>query len=277
MNKKLGLCSVAVAIIVVSMFVVGCVEEEVPEVTPTPTPTPSATLDTTYTNSIGMEFVLIPAGEFEMGAPTNEAGRDNDEGPVHQVALQHAFYMGTYEVTQVQWRAVMGSDPAFFTGDDNLPVEMVSWDDVQEFIRKLNAKEGTDKYRLPSEAEWEYACRAGTTTRYSFGDSDAKLGEYAWFAENSGDETHPVDQKKPNPWGLYDMHGNVWEWVQDVYHESYDGAPTDGSAWVGSGSLRVYRGGSWCNVAGYCRSASRGCAGPALRCDDLGFRLVRSV
>ena len=122
----------------------------------------------------------------------------------------------------------MGDNPSHVKGDD-LPVERVSWDDVQEFIRKLNKKEGTDKYRLPSEAEWEYACRAGATTRYSFGDSESKLGDYAWYHENSGDKTHPVGKKKPNPYGLYDMHGNVWERVQDERH-SYDGAPNDGSA-----------------------------------------------
>jgi formylglycine-generating enzyme required for sulfatase activity len=186
-----------------------------PAVTPTPKPAD-------FTNSIGMEFVLIPAGAFEMGSPSNEAGRDDDDGPIHQVTIKNAFYMGKYEVTQEQWRAVMGDNPSYFTGNDNLPVEQVSWDDVQEFIRKLNAKEGTDKYRLPSEAEWEYACRAGTTTRYSFGDSESRLGEYAWYTDNSGSKTHPVGQKKPNPWGLYDMHGNVWEWVLDgtVYFSS---------------------------------------------------------
>ncbi|HDS45976.1 MAG TPA: formylglycine-generating enzyme family protein [Methanomicrobia archaeon] len=265
MNRKCGRCILAVvAILVATLFVPGCVEEA-----------PSAT----YTNSIGMEFVLIPAGAFEIGSPMNEAGRDDDEGSLHRVAFQHAFYMGAYEVTQAQWRAVMGSDPAsFFASDDNLPVEMVSWEDVQEFITKLNAKEGTDTYRLPSEAEWEYACRAGTTTRYSSGDSAVELDEYAWYADNSGTETHPVGEKKPNPWGLYDLHGNVWEWVQDLYHEGYNGAPTDGSAWEGeSSSLRVYRGGSWRTVAAYCRSASRGCASPTIHCDDIGFRIVRAV
>ncbi|MBN1455691.1 MAG: formylglycine-generating enzyme family protein [Methanomicrobia archaeon] len=263
MNKNFGLCILAVALIIVgSLFVVGCVEEVPPA---------------TYTNSIGMEFVLIPAGEFELGSDTNEAGRDNDEGPVHQVTIKQAFYMGTSEVTAAQWRAVMGSDPSFFAGDDNLPVEMVSWEDAQEFIREVNVKEGTDTYRLPSEAEWEYACRAGTTTRYSFGDSDAQLGEYAWYADTAGNETHPVGEKKPNPWGFYDMHGNVWEWVQDVYNDSYTGAPTENSAWAGSDALRVYRGGSWRTVAAYCRSASRGCASPAIHCNDMGFRLVKSV
>ena len=126
----------------------------------------------------------------------------------------------------------MGDNPSYFTGDDNLPVERVSWDNVQRFITKLNDKEGTSKYRLPSEAEWEYACRAGTTTRYSFGDNESELGEYAWYSSNSDSQTHPVGQKRANPWGLYDMHGNVWEWVQDCWHDSYSGAPADGRAWV---------------------------------------------
>jgi formylglycine-generating enzyme required for sulfatase activity len=224
-----------------------------------------------------MEFTLIPAGEFEMGSPSNEANRDDDEGPVHQVTIKNAYYMGSYEVTQAQWRAVMGSNPSYFTGNDNLPVEKVSWDDVQEFVKKLNAKEGTDKYRLPSEAEWEYACRAGTTTRYSFGDSESNLGEYAWYDDNSGGETHPVGQKKPNPWGLYDMHGNVWEWVQDTWHSDYDGAPSDGSAWAGSGAYRVYRGGSWNDLARYCRAAYRYFNVQGYRSSYLGFRLVKEV
>jgi formylglycine-generating enzyme required for sulfatase activity len=246
----------------------------------TPAPTPAVTLGNTFTNSIGMEFTLIPAGEFEMGSPSNEEGRYDDEGPVHEVTIKKAFYMGSYEVTQEQWRAVMGNNPSRFKSlfkGDNRPVETVSWDDVQEFTRKLNEKEGTGKYRLPSEAEWEYACRAGTTTRYSFGDSDSKLGEYAWYYDNSGSKTHPVGQKKPNPWGLYDLHGNVYEWVQDTGHGDYNGAPTDGSAWEGAGAFRVDRGGSWRSFAGGCRSAFRGLGGRGSRSNNLGFRLVRDV
>ena len=227
------------------------------------------------TNTIAMEFVPIPAGEFDMGSPPDEEGRYDDEGPVHHVNIEKAFYMGRYEVTQKQWRAIMGNNPSHFKGDD-LPVEWVSWDDVQEFIKKLNEKKGTDKYRLPSEAEWEYACRAGTTTRYSFGDDKSKLGDYAWYIDNSGDKTHthPVGQKKPNSWGLYDMHGNVWEWVQDSWHDDYNGAPTDGSAWEnGDGTYRVIRGGGWCDFAGDCRSADRP-RGPR-RSSNLGFRLLK--
>ena len=241
------------------------------------TSTPAADQEETITNSIGMEFVLIPAGEFEMGSPEDEEDRWDREGPVHHVTIGKAFYMGRYEVTQKEWREVMGDNPSGFKGDD-MPVEMVSWNDVQEFIRKLNEKEGTDKYRLPSEAEWEYACRAGTTTRYSFGDSESRLGDYAWYDDNSGSKTHSVGKKKPNPYGLYDMHGNVWEWVQDKGHSDYDGAPTDGSAWEsGDGANRVYRGGSWGHNAGYCRSAYRINCGPHYRNDYFGFRLLEET
>jgi formylglycine-generating enzyme required for sulfatase activity len=221
---------------------------------------------------IGMKFTHIPAGDFMMGSD-----KYNHEQPVHKVMIKNPFYLGTYPVTQREWKAVMGNNPSRFEGDDNLPVEKVSWDDVQKFIKKLNASEETDKYRLPSEAEWEYACHAGTTTRYSFGDDESELSEYAWYEDNSGSKTHPVGQKKPNPWGLYDMHGNVWEWVQDTWHDNYNGAPTDGSAWEGSGSNRVDRGGSWYNRAGLCRSAYRFVNDQGIRGLYLGFRLVRSV
>ncbi len=185
--------------------------------------------------------------------------------------------MGRYEVTQKEWREVMGSNPSRFTGD-NLPVEQVSWNDVREFIKKLNENEGTDKYRLPSEAEWEYACRAGTTTRYSFGDSESKLGDYAWYCDNSGGKTHPVGKKKPNPYGLYDMHGNVWEWVQDKYHGDYDGAPDDGSAWEsGDGAARVLRGGDWYLNSRGCWSACRYDYGPSYRDYRRGFRLLEET
>ncbi len=251
---------------------------QTPKITPTisPTPIPAPAADQkTFTNSIGMEFVLISAGEFDMGSPSTEKDRFSNEGPVHRVKLANAFYMGKYEVTQKQWREVMGNNPSYFKGD-NLPVERVSWNDAQEFIQKLNEKEGTDKYRLPSEAEWEYAARAGTTTRYSFGDDESKLGDYAWYDANSGGKTHEVGQKKPNPWGLYDMHGNVWEWVQDKWHDNYNGAPTDGSAWEGDGSVRVARGGSWTYEAWRCRSAYRTYGGPGIHGDNLGFRLLRA-
>ena len=147
-------------------------------------------------------------------------------------------------MTQGQWQAVMGSNPSQFTGDPNRPVENVSWDDVQEFIRRLNAREGGATYRLPTEAEWEYAARAGTTTRWSFGDDASQLGRYAWHDGNAGGQTHPVGQLQPNPWGLYDMHGNVWEWVQDWYGKYASGTAVD-PAGPSSGSYHVFRGGGW--------------------------------
>ena len=236
--------------------------------TPYPFPSPNSN-QKNYTNSIGMEFVQIPAGDFDMGSPSL------GEGPVHRVKISNAFYMGKYEVTQKQWLEVMGDNPSYLKGDD-LPVDKVSWDAVQDFVRKLNQKEGTDKYRLPSEAEWEYAARAGTTTRYSFGDDESRLGEYAWYSGNSDIKTHPVGQKKPNPWGLYDVHGNVWEWVQDLYHYDYKGAPTDGSAWEsGGGYARVSRGGSWYNTnTPGCRSACRLSSTPDRGGRNSGFRLL---
>jgi formylglycine-generating enzyme required for sulfatase activity len=220
-------------------------------------------------NSIGMKFTQIPAGEFHMGSEESDY-----EKPVHKVKIKNPFYLCTYPVTQVEWKAVMDDEPSYFKGD-YLPVEQVSWDDVQEFIKKLNVKEGTDKYRLPSEAEWEYACRAGTTTKYSFGDSESELGGYAWYDDNSEGKTHPVGQKDPNSWGLHDMHGNVWEWVQDEWHDDYDGAPTDGSAWEsGDGALRAHRGGGWDSTAGGCRSAVRDLRSRS-RYRGLGFRILQ--
>jgi formylglycine-generating enzyme required for sulfatase activity len=225
-------------------------------------------------NSIGMKFSLIPAGEFNMGSEESD-----DEKPVHKVRINNPFYLGTYPVTQREWEAVMGdnNNPSNFKGDD-LPVEQVSWDDVQKFIKKLNEKESTNKYRLPSEAEWEYACRAGTITRYSFGNDESELGDYGWYDDNSDDKTHPVGQKKPNPWGLYDMHGNVVEWVQDRWHSDYNDTPADGSAWEsGDSADRVFRGGCWISRAMSCRSANRNHLDPRNRDDYLGFRILREL
>src|SRR4029434_679147 len=163
------------------------------------------TVETHMVNSLGMPFVLVPAGEFLMGS----ADGADDERPVHTVRISQPFYLGQYAVTQAQLQAVMESNPSQFTGDPNRPVEQVSWEDVQEFIRRLHAREGGAAYRLPTEAEWEYAARAGSTTAYCFGDDPRQLREYAWYSENSGGQTHPVGQLKPSAWGLYDMHGNV--------------------------------------------------------------------
>src|SRR5712691_6380873 len=228
---------------------------------------------TVWRNSIGMEFVLIPAGEFQMGSNDTEAL--SDEKPVHTVRLTKPFYLGKYEVTQAQWEAVMENNPSRYKGDSALPVEKVSWQDVQEFISRLNARErGTAFYRLPTEAEWEYAARAGSNRAYSFGNSAGDLGRYAWCDRNSGDKTHPVGQLQPNAWGLYDMHGNVWEWVQDWY-EAYSGGTAVDPAGPSKGWLRVARGGSRDRTARDCRSAARIYGVPDVGYSDLGFRLLR--
>ena len=219
-------------------------------------------------NSIGMEFKLLPGGTFTMG----------EGGEAHKVTLTKPFGLGVYEVTQQQYEKVMGKNPSKFKAPQN-PVEQVIWNDAVEFCRKLSdlpsEKSRGYVYRLPTEAEWEYACRAGTTTKYSFGDSKSELGGYAWYDENSGGRTHPVGEKKPNGWGLYDMHGNVWEWCQDWHDDYPSGSATDPTG-AASGSLRVSRGGSWFNSSGLCRSAIRGWSTPDDRFNSLGFRVLRS-
>ena len=201
----------------------------------------------------GIEFVWIPAGDFRMGSTSRHA--DSEEKPVTRVRISRGFYLGKYEVTQGQWEGVMGSNPSRFKNcGGNCPVERVSWDDVQEFIRKLNGKSGGRRYRLPTEAEWEYAARGGTTADTYAGDltnprgNDPVLNRIAWYRENSGRRTHPVGRKAPNGWGLHDMLGNVWEWVGDWYGDYPGGTVTDPSG-PGSGSYRVIRGGSWIRIA----------------------------
>lgn len=225
----------------------------------------------TYTNSIGMKFTLIPAGSFNRSVP--ETRNVFDEKTV-TVTISKPFYLGIYEVTQEQWHTVMGNNPAKFKGRHN-PVEQVSWDDAQTFIQRLNQKEGHNRYRLPTEAEWEHAARAGTKTEYFFGNSEQELGQYAWYTANSGDKPHPVGQKKSNPWGLYDIYGNVWEWVQDWYDDYPASNMTDPKG-PSSGSERVFRGGSWYDSAGVCRSADRYYNAPDFQTDCFGFRLVLS-
>jgi formylglycine-generating enzyme required for sulfatase activity len=266
------------------------VETSTPTMGPTSAPTTSGTATSAASAKVGetakieipgtnvtIEMVSIPGGSFEMGSPADEEGRHDVEGPVHTVKLS-PFWMGKYEVTQAEWKAVMGSrsNSSYFKGDD-LPVEMVGWYECQEFIRKMNEKVPGGGFRLPSEAEWEYACRAGSRSRYCFGNSDSGLGEYAWSTSNSGNQTHPVGQKRANAWGLYDMHGNVSEWCQDWYHDSYTGAPSDGSAWESpSGSVRVLRGGSLFLDPWYCRSSNRFGSMPDFTLNDFGFRLART-
>src|ERR1043165_401756 len=210
---------------------------------------------TVVKNSTGMEFAYVPAGSFQMG--TEKGDISGTELPVHQVTLARGFYMGRYEVTQAQWQKVMGVNPSSFLSKDcgeNCPVNSVSWNDVQEFIKKLNALNDGYQYRLPSEAEWEYACRAGTTGEFA-GD----LNSMAWYEKNSEDKLHPVGQKQPNAWGLYDMYGNVNEWAMDYSHENYNGAPTDGSAWLSGGdsNKRVWRGGDYREADAFSSSGSR--------------------
>ena len=217
------------------------------------------------------EMVVIPAGSFVMGSDKRA-----NEQPMHSVKLR-SFLIGKTEVTQEQWEQVMGNNPSQNKGR-TLPLERVSWDDIQRFIVKFNHKTG-QKYRLPSEAEWEYAARAGSTNEWSFGDDVSKLGNYAWYGVNSGGKTQVVGQKLPNAFGLFDMHGNVWEWTQDCWHENYVGAPTDGNSWVTScsGSSRVLRGGCWDSYPACVRSTIRNWYGPDIRDSSIGFRLARDL
>jgi formylglycine-generating enzyme required for sulfatase activity len=228
---------------------------------------------------VKIELVLIPAGEFMMGSPDSDKDAERDEKPQHRVRITKPFYLGKYEVTQEQWEAMMGSNPSESEGPKN-PVEKVSWADCQAFLVKLNAKTGGQggKFALATEAQWEYACRAGSTTRYCFGDDDAPLGDYAWYDDddNSGSKTHPVGKKKPNAFGLYDMHGNVEEWCADWYDEGYYAkSPADDPTGPTTGSARVFRGGYWGGTPKYSRSASRGYNGPWERDLFLGLRVSR--
>jgi len=218
----------------------------------TPSPTPHKPIvNRTRRAAPKIEMVLVPGGDFLMGSPESEPDHISNEGPQHRVDVS-SFYIGKYEVTQAQWSAVMSDNPSHFRGDD-LPVEGVSWEEAKEFCRRLSQMTGKE-YRLPTEAEWEYACRAGTTGAYA-GDLDAM----AWYIENSKYKLHPVGQKLPNKFGLYDMLGNAWEWCEDVYHDGYAGAPTDGSAWLSGGDSirRMLRGGTYVHQAQFCRTAFR--------------------
>jgi len=231
------------------------------------------TIPPKITNSLEMKFIYIQPGIFMMGSPKDEKGRDSNEIH-HQVTLTKGFYMQTTQVTQKQWKALKGNNPSNFNGCEESPVEQVSWDDVQDFIKKLNSKEGSDKYRLPTEAEWEYACRAGSNTIYCFGNDKNRLKEYAWYDKNAENETHPVGQLNPNDWGLYDMHGNVWEWCSDWFGD-YPASPVSEPAGPISGKRRVLRGGSWDHNEYYCRSANREGEYFESRYSNYGFRLVR--
>ncbi len=246
----------------------------------------------TIANGITLEMMAIPGGSFVMGSPNTEAGRSNDEGPQRTVNVA-AFFMGKYEVTQTGWRAVaalakvkidLNANPSNFKGD-NLPVEKVSWDDAIEFCARLSQLTG-HSYRLPSEAEWEYACRAGTTTPFYFGDTVTPdlvnyNGNNPYGSAPKGTyrkKTTAVGSFPANAFGLYDMHGNVLEWCQDVWHDNYNGVPTDGSAWESGGdnTTRLLRGGSGHSIARHCRAARRFGNSPDTRDSGIGFRVVRA-
>ncbi len=221
-------------------------------------------------NGVSLEMIYVPGGRFNMGSP--EGDGSDSERPLHEVTVP-SFYIGKHQVTQEQWQSVMGANPSVFKDGKNLPVETISWNDAKEFCKKLSRMTGKE-YRLPSEAEWEYACRAGTTGDYA-GDLDA-LG---WYDGNASGKTHPVGEMEPNAYGLHDMHGNVWEWCEDVWHDTYDGAPNDGKAWLSGGDTgrRVLRGGSWNYNGNYCRSADRGRFAAGYRYISIGFRVVSTA
>ncbi|MDK2826972.1 MAG: hypothetical protein PWQ63_908 [Methanolobus sp.] len=287
MIKRSYMTFIMCLVLLAAVLVSGCTgsddtanEETQQDVAEDVTPAPEETVvdDSTFTNSIGMEFVKVPAGDFLMGAPEEEEYSDRAERPVHEVTIGNDFYIGVYEVTQDQWVKVMGENPSYFTGDGDLPVEKVSWADANQFIGILNSMEGTETYRLPTEAEWEYAARAGTETAFCFGDDTSMLVDYGWYDANSEDKTWPVGMKDANPWGLYDVYGNVAEWTQDEYHSNYYKAPTDGSEWTGGVSgTRVFRGGSWHNADIDCRSAVRDSIGQGSRVEYIGFRVVKDI
>jgi formylglycine-generating enzyme required for sulfatase activity len=228
-------------------------------------------------------LVWIPPGTFVMGSPANELDRESDEGPQTTVTLTSGYFIGKYEVTQGEYLAVMGTNPSWFSGNTNLPVEQVSWNEATNYCAQLTARErqagrisSAWLYRLPTEAEWEYACRAGTSTRFSFGDDplNTQIGNYAWISGNSGSATHETGAKPPNPWGLFDPHGNVWEWCADWYVSTYLGGSVTNYKGPVSGTRRVVRGGSWNQAAGVCRSANRNNNLPDYRDYSLGLRIV---
>jgi formylglycine-generating enzyme required for sulfatase activity len=236
----------------------------------------------TFDNPDPANLAWIPPGQFTMGSPASEQDRYDFEGPQTQVTISKGFWMSKYELTQGNYQAVMGSNPSYFTGDLRRPVEQVTWYEATNYCGTLTARERAAgrlpagyAYRLPTEAEWEYACRAGSTPRFYYGDdlNYTALDQYAWYTANSGGQTHPVGLKRPNKWGLYDMSGNMWEWCSDCYGSYPGGSVADPTGSAG-GSFRVVRGGSWGGVGRYCRSAHRGAFTPDRRDYGIGFRPV---
>jgi formylglycine-generating enzyme required for sulfatase activity len=232
-------------------------------------------------------MVFLPPGTFRMGSPTNEVDHFDNEGPQMAVTISRGFWIGKFQVTQGEYLAVKGTNPSYFqppnaAADTNRPVEWVSWSDATNYCSLVTQRERAAGrittnavFRLPTEAEWEYACRAWTSTRFYYGDDPGytNLTKYAWYYADSGSMTHPVGQKQPNPWGLYDVHGNVWEWCQDWYTNYSSGLVLDPQG-PDSGLARVVRGGGWDGLGGDCRSASRAAADPASRGANSGFRIV---
>jgi len=278
------LCAVIMACLVLAA---GC-----GTVAAVPGPARQLTLD--LGGGVAMKLLLIRPGEFMMGSPNSEPARDPDEGPQHWVRITRPFYMGVTEVTNAQYDQFVKESGYDGSGDADsdymrhhrdwsqyaspaadYPVVCVSWNNAQAFCRWL-AQESSMTVRLPTQAEWEYACRAGTQTRFSFADTDAQLGDYAWYIGNSNNQTRPVGQKKPNAWGLHDMHGNVWEWCQDWYG-SYPTGAVDDPTGPTNGEYPVGRGGSWNNDPRYCRSANRRRRNPTLSSYCNGFRVVASL
>jgi len=229
-----------------------------------------------------IEMVWINPGTFTMGSPDNESGREINEVPLHRVSIMRGFWLGKYELTQSQWESVMNTSPwegqVFVKKAPNHPAVYISWNDIQAFISKINDAEKAAIYRLPTEAEWEYSCRAGTENPHSFNYEKHKLEDHAWYGKNTYDlgnmYAHAVGQKLPNPWGLYDMHGNVWEWVQDYYGPYSDEVQTDPKG-PDFGSNRIFRGGSFYYLANFTRSAYRGYNSPKHKLFNLGARLLR--
>jgi formylglycine-generating enzyme required for sulfatase activity len=222
-------------------------------------------------NNVTMRLVWVPAGAFTMGSSADEAGHEENEGPQHEVTISRPFLIGACEVTQEQYEAVMGSNPSKYPGH-GMPVENVSWDDAMEFCARVSRKTGR-RVTLPTEAQWEYACRAGTRTRYSFGDDQDQIKRYARQGEAQEAGPAPVGSHEPNPWGLYDMYGNVWEWCADWYAPYNAGAVTD-PAGPASGQGRVVRGGRWHGKAADCRSAKRSWHASDYPRGIVGFRVV---
>lgn len=229
-------------------------------------------------NFDGIKFVKIEAGCFDMGGDASFKETRRAELPLHPVCIAQGFYLGQTEVTQAQWNKLMGNNPSKFTVNSH-PVEQVTWEDAQAFVQRLNAQVGKSVYRLPTEAEWEYAARAGSEAAYAFGDNPKNLAKYAWYGnEGYGGRTSPVGLKEPNAWGLYDMHGNVWEWVQDWFGDTYyASSPKHDPKGPESGKFRVYRGGSWISNAMLLRVATRFSGMPNSRSRDIGFRLLREL